>query len=195
MTFGAYRTLVRSDLYRYTGKTSAVILLGFLLRHPGFTYTFWMRTCAFLASNGWMRYTPPYWVARVLLRRYSYKYGIYLPHDTVVGPGLCITHFGGIYVYNKARIGSNFTVDQEVLLGKTMRGTFKGAPTIGDNVYLAPGSKILGKVRVGDHAAVGANCVVTKDVPDHAVAVGVPARVISNDGSAGYVNNTWPPVQ
>ena len=61
---------------------------------------------------------------------------------------------------------------------------------IGRNVYIGPGAKIVGAVHVGDDVAIGANCVVTDDVPDHAVVVGVPGRVISFDGSAGYVNRT-----
>ena len=66
-------------------------------------------------------------------------------------------------------------------------------PTIGDNVYLGPGAKIFGKIQVGNNAAIGANCVVTRDVPDNGVAVGIPAKVISYEGSTGYINNTNSP--
>lgn len=66
----------------------------------------------------------------------------------------------------------------------------KGAATIGNNVYIGPGAKIIGSVKIGDDVAIGANCVVTKDVPDHAVVVGVPGRIISYRGAAGYVIHT-----
>ncbi len=60
-------------------------------------------------------------------------------------------------------------------------------PTIGDNVYIAPGVKVFGKIKIGDNVAIGANCVVTKDIPDNAVVVGIPGRIISNEGSGGYI--------
>jgi len=70
------------------------------------------------------------------------------------------------------------------------RGERAGVPKIGDNVYIGPGVKMFGKIDVGDNAAIGANCVVTKDVPDYGVMVGIPGEVISFDGSIGYINKT-----
>lgn len=75
-------------------------------------------------------------------------------------------------------------------LGQANRGRRKGHPVVGDDVYLGPGAKVVGAVRIGNDVAIGANCVVTDDVPDHAVVVGVPGRGVSLDGSAGYVDNT-----
>lgn len=68
------------------------------------------------------------------------------------------------------------------------RGRRKGTPIIGHHVYIGPGAKLIGAVRVGNHAAIG--CVVTDDVPDYAVVVGVPGKVVSFEGSIGYVNRT-----
>ena len=70
------------------------------------------------------------------------------------------------------------------------RGKKKGYPQLGDNVYIGPGAKIIGAIRIGNNVAIGANCVVTKDIPDNAVVVGIPGKVISNQGSVGYVNRT-----
>jgi serine O-acetyltransferase len=75
-----------------------------------------------------------------------------------------------------------------VTLGKSNRGKNKGSPVLGDNVYIGPGAKIVGGIRVGDNVAIGANCVVAKNIPDNAVVVGVPGEVISMDGSVGYIN-------
>jgi serine O-acetyltransferase len=61
---------------------------------------------------------------------------------------------------------------------------------IGDNVYIGPGAKLFGAIVVGDNAAIGANCVVTRDVPENGVVVGVPGQVIPYEGSQGYINNT-----
>jgi serine O-acetyltransferase len=65
-----------------------------------------------------------------------------------------------------------------------------GYPIIGDNVYIGPGAKLVGRVHIGRNVAIGANCVVTCDVPDNAVIVGVPGRIVSYNGASGYVENT-----
>jgi serine O-acetyltransferase len=80
-------------------------------------------------------------------------------------------------------IGENCNISRGVTIGQACRGRRKGTPIIGRHVYIGPGAKIVGAVRVGDFVAIGANCVVTDDVPDHATVVGVPARVISYGGS------------
>lgn len=81
-------------------------------------------------------------------------------------------------------------LSQQVTIGVVNRGKMKGYPTIGDNVYIGPGAKVIGNVHVGNNVAIGANCVVTKDVPDNAVVVGIPGQVISYEGSTGYINKT-----
>jgi len=78
----------------------------------------------------------------------------------------------------------------QVTIGVSRRGARAGVPRIGDNVYIGPGAKLFGAIVVGDNAAIGANCVVTRDVPENGVVVGVPGRVISYEGSQGYINNT-----
>jgi serine O-acetyltransferase len=65
----------------------------------------------------------------------------------------------------------------------------KGTPTIGDNVYIAPGAKIIGNIKIGNNCAVGANAVVVKDVLEGTTVGGIPAKVISDTGSRGYINN------
>ncbi len=67
-------------------------------------------------------------------------------------------------------------------------GDTRGCPEIGDNVEIAPGAVILGNIKIGNNVAIGANSVVDKDIPDNAVAAGMPARVISFKGSEGYIN-------
>jgi serine O-acetyltransferase len=124
-----------------------------------------------------------------MLRHYQYKFGIGIPFLTEIGPGFYIGHFGGIFIYPDCKIGKNCNLSQEVTIGNAPRGQNKGYPTIGDDVYIGPGAKIIGCVKVGNRVAIGANCVVTKDVPDDAVVVGVPGKIISFEGSVGYVCN------
>jgi serine O-acetyltransferase len=184
-----YRHLVMSDLYRIDGDVSIGAFARQLTRGVSFKFIFWMRTTAFLtaAGRGWRLLYP---MARMMYRRYMFKFGISIPYQTPIGSGFYIGHFGGIVVNSGASIGTNCNLSQGVTIGQINRGANQGTPQIGDNVYVGPGAKILGHITVGNNAAIGANAVVIKDVPDGAVVVGVPARVISHDGSAGYINRT-----
>jgi serine O-acetyltransferase len=75
-----------------------------------------------------------------------------------------------------------------VTIGQLNRGKRAGCPVIGDNVFIGPGAMIIGHIKIGDNAAIGANCVVVEDVPAHAVVAGVPGKIISQEGSIGYIN-------
>ena len=129
-----------------------------------------------------------YRIACFILSHYKYKYGIDIPDSITIGSGFYIGHFNCIVVSPKVVIGKNCNISQGVTIGKANRGKKKGYPTIGDNVYIAPGAKIIGNIKIGNNVAIGANCVVIEDVPDNAVVVGVPGKVISYEGSQGYVN-------
>ena len=129
-------------------------------------------------------------ICTLFYNHYRYQLGIAISFVSEIGSGFYIGHFGGIVVYPQCQIGKNCNLSQGVTLGITHRGKNKGYPTIGDNVYIGPGAKIIGSVNIGKHVAIGANCVVTKDVPDNAVVVGIPGKVISYEGSHGYVCNT-----
>lgn len=189
MKLGNIRKLVESDLYRYEGRTNGKLFLRKLLTEPGFQYIFWMRLTAYSRAHRWLRFLlyPP---ACLMLKHYTVKYGIQIPYCTQVGPGFYIGHFGGIVVNGRVSIGRNCNLSHGVTIGLSNRGSRKGWPTIGDNVYIGPGAKIFGAVRIGNNVAIGANSVVTRDVPDNTVVVGIPAQVISHEGAAGYVENT-----
>jgi serine O-acetyltransferase len=92
---------------------------------------------------------------------------------TQIGGGLRIPHPNGIVIHPDAVIGPNCTIMAQVTIGVVRGG---GAPVIGGHVDIGAGARLLGPIRVGDHAQIGANAVVTKDVPEGHVAVGIPAR-------------------
>ena len=188
MRFSEYRYLILSDLYRITGNTNLRLLVRYVLFGEAYKYIFWMRTCQFAHGKRWLKFNI-YPVALFFLNHYKYKFGINIPFEAAIGSGFYIGHFGGIVVYPYCRIGKNCNLSHGVTLGKTNRGKKAGYPTIGENVYIGPGAKIIGNIKVGDNVAIGANCVVTNDVPDNAVVVGVPGKVISFDGAEGYVCN------
>jgi serine O-acetyltransferase len=179
-----------SDLYRYEGQCSKKIFIRYLLVTPGYKYTFIMRLCQYLTKTEKRLIKPVYLFFRVVLRHYTYKYGIGIEPSTNIGNGFYIGHFGSIFISPETVIGKNCNISQNVTIGQASRGRNKGHPTIGDNVYIGPGAKIIGAIHIGSNVAIGANCVVTKDIPDSSVVVGIPGRVISSKGSEGYVNNT-----
>ena len=187
MKMNEYRFLIFSDLYRITGDVKVISLILLLIRRASFRFNFWIRTCQYAESNWMMKYSL-YPFARYVLYRLRYKYGISIPYDTTIGSGFYIGHFGGIVVNNKSIIGKNCNISHGVTLGQANRGRNKGAPTLGDNIYIGPGAKIIGAVTIGNNVAIGANCVVTKSVPDNSVVVGIPAKVISQNGSQGYID-------
>ena len=189
MKYREFIYLVKSDLYRYAHDSNISNFIHHILLCPGYKYSFWMRTCAFLKSNPLFRYSifPFAWL---ILRHFEYKYGISIPYQTQIGSGFYIGHFGGIVVNRNAVIGRNCNFSHQVTLGVANRGSRRGYPVIGDNVYIGPGAKVIGNVNVGNNVAIGTNCVVTKDAPENSVIVGVPGKIVSLEGSTGYVNNT-----
>ena len=113
--------------------------------------------------------------------------GIDLPGNAKIGKGLYIAHFGQIFIHSHVSLGDYCTLSQGVTIGLGGRGDKQGAPKIGDRVYIAPGAKVFGAITIGNDVAIGANAVVTKDLTDNAVAVGIPAKVISYEGSQDFV--------
>jgi serine O-acetyltransferase len=119
-----------------------------------------------------------YWLLHRLVETAT---GIGIPKDVSIGPGLRIHHFGGIFIAEGVRIGSNCTLRQGVTVGnKTDAGP---VPTLGDGVDLGAYAQVLGDVTLGDGSRVGALSVVLVDVPAGATAVGAPARVIAGSGA------------
>lgn len=102
-------------------------------------------------------------------------YGISLNLLSEIGKGFYIGHYGTIFV--RATIGENCSIAQGVTMGSKGAGKSDGWPTIGDNVYIGSGAKIIGNITIGNNVIIGANCVVLRDIPDNSLAVGVPAKV------------------
>jgi serine O-acetyltransferase len=112
--------------------------------------------------------------------------GIYLPFTAKIGRGLYIAHFSGIGVHPQSELGEYCQLAQGVNVGfGGSRGEF-GVPKIGDRVYMAAGAKVLGPIEIGNDVAIGSNAVVVKSLPDNAVAVGVPAKIVNYNGSSAF---------
>ena len=113
--------------------------------------------------------------------------GICIPVECEIGEGLYIGHFGTIVLATHGRMGHNCNVAQNVTVGVAGTGEERGSPTIGNRVFIGAHSVLVGKITIGDDAMVCAGSVVTRSVPARAVVMGNPARVISYEGSFGYV--------
>lgn len=120
-------------------------------------------------------------------QRLEVKCGFTVPLN-VADKGLALVHRGTIVISTKAIIGENCRIHAGVNIGVSA-GTGDAAPIIGNNVYIGPGAKVFGKIRIADGVAIGANAVVNKDVDkENVTVVGVPAHISSYKGSEGFIN-------
>jgi serine O-acetyltransferase len=114
--------------------------------------------------------------------------GIEIHPGAAIGNGLFIDHGMGVVIGETAVIGDNVTLYQGVTLGGTGKEKGKRHPTVGNNVVIGAGAKVLGNIKIGDNSYIGSNAVVIKDVPDNSTVVGVPGRITKQDGKKIDVN-------
>ena len=121
-------------------------------------------------------------VPRIISNIGRFLTGIEIHPGATIGEGLFIDHGTGIVIGETAELGKNVTLYQGVTLGGTGKESGKRHPTIGNNVVVASGAKVLGSFTVGDHAKIGAGAVVLRSVPPYATVVGVPGRIVVMHG-------------
>ena len=121
-------------------------------------------------------------IARWISQRSRHKTGIEIHPGAQIGKGLFIDHGMGVVIGETTIIGDNCTLYQNVTLGGTGKDTGKRHPTLGNNVLVGSGAKVLGPFHVGDNARIAAGAVVLRAVPPNATAVGVPARIVRLNG-------------
>ena len=117
-------------------------------------------------------------LARLVSNFGRFLTGIEIHPGATIGEGLFIDHGTGVVIGETAEVGNNVTLYQGVTLGGTGKERGKRHPTIGNNVVVASGAKVLGSFKVGDHAKIGAGSVVLKEVPPYATVVGIPGRIV-----------------
>ena len=163
----------RSNLYIYK-------LLHKLIRRvfPSDQIRFWKNRDHIVQSNGWRLFFKPFYLYSQ--RRILARYNAGIPSSEHISPFTTPHGLTGIFISNGAFIGEGCTIFQQVTIGSNTLLDSKraGAPTIGRNVYIGAGAKIIGNVSIGDGVRIGANCVITSDVPANATVVSSPPRII-----------------
>ena len=146
------------------------------LLYPGLHAVMWHRFSHFLHRHKW------FFLARTISQIVRFFTGIEIHPGAVIGKGLLIDHGMGVVIGETAEIGDDCTIYQNVTLGGTGKDCGKRHPTIGNNVMIGTGAKVLGPFTVGDNSKIAANAVVLTEIPPDSTCVGVPARIVKREG-------------
>ena len=168
-----FSDVIQATMERDPAATSR---LSVMLSYPGLHALFYYRVAhAFYRAK-------LVFAARFISQFGRWLTGIEIHPGAAIGKGLFIDHGIGVVVGETSVIGDNVTLFQGVTLGGTGKEKGKRHPTLGNNVVVGAGAKILGNIRIGDNVSVGANSVVIRDVPPNSTVVGVPGRISSREG-------------
>jgi serine O-acetyltransferase len=171
---GPFWGTLRADFHAvFERDPAARSAVEVLLAYPGFHAIVMHRVAHSLGHLG----IPvlPRWLSHVN----RFLTGIEIHPAAEIGPGFFIDHGMGVVIGETTQIGSNVTLYQSVTLGGTGKEVGKRHPTIGSNVVVSVGAKVLGAIEIGDHVKIGAGSVVLTSVPSHSTVVGVPGRVVA----------------
>ena len=171
--FERMRRDIRTVLERDPAARSS---LEVLLCYPGVHAIWHHRLAHWLWRRGWLT------AARFVSHLSRFVTGVEIHPAARLGDGLFIDHGMGVVIGETAEIGENVTLLQGVTLGGTSLKREKRHPTLGDNVVVGAGAKILGAFTIGAGSRIGAGSVVVREVPENSVVVGVPGRVTYRDG-------------
>lgn len=155
---------------------AAKSLAEVMLLYPGF------HVLIFYRISHWLYRHNRFFLARMISQWGRGFTGIEIHPGATIGPCLFIDHGMGIVIGETAEIGTNCTIYHQVTLGGTGKDTGKRHPTLGDNVLIGAGAKILGPVYIGNNARIASGSVVLTDIPDNSTAAGVPAIVVRKNG-------------
>lgn len=182
--------LICSDYRRYraTGGAEEGSFLGVIFLVQGFWASVGYRLAHWVHQIKIPFIRQPLRICMMLVQKWiEIVTAIHLPPECHIAKGLYLGHFGPTVVHPRARIGENCNLSQGVTVGLVHRGERQGIPQIGDRVYIGPNAVVIGGITIGNDVAIGAGAVVTQSLPDRAVAVGNPARIISYQGVFDFV--------
>jgi serine O-acetyltransferase len=167
--FYLIRTILERDP---AAKKSFFGILEIILLYPGFQIM-----CFYWMSHFLLKIKVPF-LPRLFMQIGKFITGIEIHPGAKIGRGFFIDHGSGVVIGETTEIGENCTLYQGVTLGGTGKGKErKRHPTLKNNITVGAGAKVLGPVVIGNNVKIGANAVVTNDVPDHCTVVGIPGRL------------------
>ena len=175
--------IINEDVRRIHGPATAsggkqlwFQLLRLAWKEPLFFRILVLRHYQWSARKGWPNLP--------LMKIANFRLKAYVEINTLsIGPGLRIYHGDGIVIASGAVIGRGMTIQHQVTIGNRIGHEGElGCPTIGDDVFIGVGAKVLGAIRIGNNVRIGANAVVLHDIPDNATVVGIPAKVVRIEG-------------
>lgn len=168
---------IREDIAAIKERDPAMrSTIQILLFYPG------LKAIIYHRIAHWFYNRKMFFIAEYLSKRARRKTGIEIHPAAKIGRRLVIDHGMGVVIGETTEIGDDCTIYQGVTLGGTGKDIGKRHPTIGNNVFIGSGAKVLGPFKVGDNSRIAANAVVLEEVPPNSTAVGVPARVVKRDG-------------
>ena len=159
-------SIQKSDLYRYDGENN--FIRGYW-KNYGFRYTYFLRIAT--NSKGII-----YIIVKLILKKMTVKYGYEISEKTKIGKGLALMHLGGIAINHLSEIGDNCTIYQGVTIGGAV-GKRKGAPKIGNKVWIGPNAVVTGNITIGDNVLIAGNSFVNFDVPNNSIVLGNPGKI------------------
>ena len=168
-----FNDVIRATLERDPAASSSFVVI---MTYAGIQTLFYFRLAQFFHRRG-MKFP-----ARAISQWARWRTGIEIHPGATIGKGLFIDHGMGVVIGETTVIGDNVTLFQGVTLGGTGKEKGKRHPTLGNNVVVGAGAKVLGNIELGDNVRVGANAVVIKNVPANSTVVGVPGRITWREG-------------
>ena len=178
------KELIKSDLFRYYGNKKPNFIQKKSLY--GYKYTKILRKAHYWRKHNKLLFI--YYGYR--LSRLQTKYGYQISTGATIGKGLYLGHFGTIVVNPMCVLGDNVNLSPNVVLGQQNRGAKKGAPQVGNNVWIGSGAVVVGNINIGDDVMIAPNSYVNFDVPSHSIVIGNPGIIHHRENATErYIEN------
>lgn len=178
------KRLLYSDFNRICEVKSLVNKWKVYVTHPSLKYLILLRKAHYYASTK----KCIYWYYRWRLMRMSLKLGYQINVNTSIGEGLYLGHRGTIIVNGNAVLGSHINIANGVTIGQENRGIRKGAPIIGNKVWIGSNVTIVGHINIGNNVLIAPNTYVNFNIPDDSIVIGNPGKIIhSINATEGYI--------
>jgi serine O-acetyltransferase len=179
--------LIKSDYKKYKKYGGNFFSIVFFTQ--GFWATFQHRIAHYIyARIKWKIFRFPLLFLALLWQKWiEIITGISIPYSVKIGHSFYVGHFGGIIINSNSIIGNNCNISQGVTIGVSGIDKKRGTPILGDEVYIGANAVIAGKINIGNNVLIGACSMVKDSFPNNVAVLGVPAVIISNRGSEGYI--------